>query len=84
MHKASHLSSETETCSWKKTLFWSQNCLIHGNNSVIINLFSIEIVYLFPQVTVGVVKWLFCYKEEILIETDLFPATLCRILNILL
>ena len=40
----------------KKTLFWSQNCLTHGNNSVIMNLFSIEIVYLFPEVTVGVVK----------------------------
>ena len=48
------------------------------------NLFSIEIVYLFPEVTVGVVKWIFCYKEGILIETDPFPAILCRILNILL
>ena len=28
----------------------------HGKNSVIMNLFSIEIVYLFPEVTVGVVK----------------------------
>ena len=27
-----------------------------GNISVIMNLFSIEIVYLFPEVTVGVVK----------------------------
>ena len=34
----------------KKTLFWSQNCLTQGNNSVIMNLFSIEIVYLFPEV----------------------------------
>ena len=33
-----------------------QNCLTHGNISVIMNLFSIEIVYLFPEVTVGVVK----------------------------
>ena len=40
----------------KKILFWSQNCLTHGNNSVIMNLFSIEIVYLFPETTVGVVK----------------------------
>ena len=56
MHNASHLSSETETFSCKKTLFCSQNFLTHGNNSVIINLFSIEIVYLFPEVTVGVVK----------------------------
>ena len=48
------------------------------------NLYSIEIVYLFQEVTVGVVKWIFCYKEEILIETDPFPAILCRILNILL
>ena len=84
MHKASHLSSETETCTCKKTLFWSQNCLAHGNNFVIMNLFSKEIVYLFPEVTVGVVKWIFCYKEEILMETDPFPAILCRILNILL
>ena len=84
MHKASHLSSEKETCSYKKTLFWSQNCLTHGNNSVIMNLFSIEVVYLFPEVTIGVVKWIFCYKEGILMETDLFPAILCRILKILL
>ena len=84
MHKAFHLSSETETCLYKKTLFWSQNCLTHGNNSVIMNLFSIEIVYLFPEVTVGVVKWIFCYKEGILMETDPFPAILCQILNILL
>ena len=43
------------------------------------NLFSIEIVYLFPEVTVDVVKWIFCYKEGILMETDRFPAILCRI-----
>ena len=48
------------------------------------NLFSIEIVYLFSEFTVGVVKWIFCYKEGILMETDPFPAILCRILNILL
>ena len=84
MHRASHLSSEKETCSCQKTLFWSQNCLTHGNNSVIMNLFSIEIVYLFSEVTVGVVNWIFCYKEGILIETDPFPAILCCILNILL
>ena len=48
------------------------------------NLFSIENVYLFPEVTAGVVKWIFCYKEGILIETDPFPANLCQILNILL
>ena len=34
------------------------------------NLISIEIVYLFPEVTVGVVKWIFCYKEGILMETS--------------
>ena len=68
----------------KKTLFWSQNCLTHGNNSVLMNLFSIEIVYLFQEVTVGVVKLIFCYKEGILMETDPFPAILCRVLNILL
>ena len=34
----------------------SQNCLTHGNNSVILNLISIKIVYLFPEVTVGVIK----------------------------
>ena len=48
------------------------------------NLFSVEIVYLFSEVTVGVVKGIFCYKEGILIETDPFPAILCQILNILL
>ena len=30
--------------------------LTHCNNYVIMNLFSIEIVYMFPEVTVGVVK----------------------------
>ena len=84
MHKVSHLSTETETCSCKKTLNWSQNWLTNGNSFIIMNLFSIEIVYLFPKVTVGVVKWIFCYKEGILMETDPFPAILCRILNILL
>ena len=34
------------------------------------NLFSVEIVYLPPEVTVGVFKWIFCYKEGILMETD--------------
>ena len=48
------------------------------------NLFSTEIVYLFPEATVGVVKWIFCYKRRILMETDSFPAILCRILNSLL
>ena len=48
------------------------------------NLFSIEIVYLFPEVTVGAIKWIFCYKVGILMETDPFPANLCLILNILL
>ena len=38
------------------------------------NSFSIENVYLFHELTVGVVKWIFCYKEGILMETDLFPA----------
>ena len=38
------------------------------------NLFSIENVYLFPELTVGVVKRIFCYKEGILMETDLFPC----------
>ena len=48
------------------------------------NLFSIENVYLLPEVTVAVVKWIFCYKEGILMETDPFTAYLCRLLNILL
>ena len=48
------------------------------------NIFSIENVYLSPELTVGVVKWIFCYKEGILIEIDPFPANLCRIVNILL
>ena len=49
----------------QKTLSWSQKRLIHGKNSVIMNLFSIENVYLLPEVTVGLVKWIFCYKEGI-------------------
>ena len=40
----------------QKDLVLITNCLTHGNNSVIMNLFSIEIVYLFPEVTVGVIK----------------------------
>ena len=48
------------------------------------NLFSIEIAYLFPERTVGVIKWLFCYKEGILMEADPFQANLCWKLNILL
>ena len=48
------------------------------------NIFSIEIVYLFPELTVGVVKWIFCYIEGILMEIDPFPANLSRIVNILL
>ena len=65
-------------------LTWSHDCLTYGKNSVIMNLFSIDNVYLFPEVAVGVVKWKYCYKEGILMETDPFPANLCRILNILL
>ena len=48
------------------------------------NLFSIEIIYLFPEVAVSVVKWICCYKEGILMENAQFPAILYRILNILL
>ena len=36
--------------------------------------FSIENVYLFPEVTVGVVKWIFSYKEGILMEEDPLPT----------
>ena len=64
----------------QKTLSWSPN----GKNSVIMNFYSIENIYLFPELTVGVVKWIFCYKEGILMETDPFPSNLCQILNILL
>ena len=39
---------------------------------------------MFPELTVGVVKWIFCYNEGILMEIDPFPATLCQIVNILL
>ena len=51
---------------------------------VIMNIFSLEKVYLFPELTVGVVQLIFCYKVGILMETDLFPAYLCWILNIML
>ena len=48
------------------------------------NIIKIENVYLFPELIVCVVKWIFCYKEGILMEIDPFPANLCRIVNILL
>ena len=48
------------------------------------NMFSIEIVYLFQELTVSDVKWIFCYKKGIFMEIDQFPANLCRIVNILL
>ena len=67
-----------------KTLSWSQNRLTHGKTSVIMNLFSIENVYLFPEVTAGVAKWIFWWKERILMKTDPFQGNLCGILNILL
>ena len=31
-------------------------------------------MYLFPELTVGVIKWIFCFKEGILMEIDPFPA----------
>ena len=68
----------------QKDLVLITNCQTNGNNSVIMNLFPIEVVYLFPEVTVGKVKCIFCCKEGILMETDPFPAILCWILNILL
>ena len=34
----------------RNTLILSQNCLTHGKNSVIMTLFSIENVFLFPEV----------------------------------
>ena len=40
----------------QKDLVLITNCLTHGKNSVMMNLISIEIVYQFPEVTVGVVK----------------------------
>ena len=40
----------------QNTLTLSQNCLTHGKNSVIMDLFSLEKVYPFPEATVGVVK----------------------------
>ena len=39
-----------------KDLVLITNCLTHGKYSVIMNLFSLEKVYLFPEVTVGVIK----------------------------
>ena len=48
------------------------------------NLFSIENEYLFLELTVGVIKWIFCYKEGILMKSDPFPAIFCQIVNILL
>ena len=54
-------------------------------NSVILKSFSIVNVYnLFPELTVCVVKFKFCYKEGILMVTDPFPVNGCQISNILL
>ena len=39
-----------------KDLVLITKCPTHGKTSVIMNLFSMEYVYLFPEVTVGVVK----------------------------
>ena len=67
----------------QKTLSWPQidwhivKILLHKN-------FFKENVNLFPELTVGVAKWIFHYKEGILMETDPFSANLYRILNILL
>ena len=56
MHKASLLSNVTETCSCKRPCPDPQiDCYIL-KKSVIMNLFSIENVYLFQDLTVGVVK----------------------------
>ena len=89
-HIASKCTKFSTIIKWDRNLFMQKdlvlvtNCLTHGNNSVIMNLLSIEIVYLCQESTVGIIKWIFCYKEGILMETDPFPAILCRILNILL
>ena len=37
-------------------------------------LFSIENVNLLPELNASVVKWIICYKEGSLMETDPFPA----------
>ena len=58
-----------------KDLDW----LTHGKNSVTMNLFSIENAHLFPELIVGVVKWIFYYKEWILMLTDPFPANMSDI-----
>ena len=34
------------------------------------NVFSIEFVYMLPELIVGVVTRIFCYKEGILMETS--------------
>ena len=83
MHKASLLSNETDTSSYK--IPWPDHKIVWNMVKILFNEFiQIENVYLFPEVTVGDVKWIFCYKEGIFMETDPFPAYLCRILNILL
>ena len=59
MQKASHLSSETKPGHAKISCFDHKivrHVVTNYFNSVLMNLFSIEIVYLFPEVTVGVVK----------------------------
>ena len=56
----------------------TQKRLVHGKWSVVINSFSIANVNLFQEFTEGAGKWIFCYKEGILVETDPFPAYFCR------
>ena len=81
-HNASKFTKLPSYQMWQipvhaKDLVLITNWLPYGKNSVIMNLFSIENVYLLPELTVVVIKWIFCYKEGILekiMETDPFPA----------
>ena len=57
----------------QNTLSCPPNLLTHGINSVIMNLFSTEKAHLFLELTFSVIKYIFCYKEGIVMETDLYP-----------
>ena len=56
MHKASQFTKGDRNLSMLKDLVLITKLSDTLLNSVITNLFSIEIVYLFPEITVGVVK----------------------------
>ena len=74
------------TCVENDFSMLRKNGLTQGKNMIyLINeFFTIKTANLFPELTSGVVQWIFCYKEGILMEIDPSSANCRRILNILL